>query len=188
MLHHSLLPGHARWAQFLSRLEYVVVDECHHYRGVFGAHVALVLRRLRRICAAYGASPTFVLASATVADPAVSASRLVGLPVEAVTADGSARGEVALALWEPPFVSFDGENGAPVRRAASSEVADLLTDLVVEGVRTLAFVRSRRGAESVALTTARHLDEVAPGPVREGGRLPRRLPSRGPSPARAGAA
>ena len=163
MLHHSLLPGHARWAQFLSRLEYVVVDECHHYRGVFGAHVALVLRRLRRVCAAYGAQPTFVLASATVAEPAVSASRLVGLPVESVTDDGSARGEVALALWEPPFVSFDGENGAPVRRAASSEVADLLTDLVVDGVRTLAFIRSRRGAESVALTAARQLDEVQPG-------------------------
>ena len=163
MLHHSMLPGHARWARFFAQLQYVVVDECHHYRGVFGAHVALVLRRLRRVCAAYGASPTFVLASATVAEPEVSASRLTGLPVEAVTEDTSAKGQVSLGLWEPAFTSYEGENGAPVRRAATAEVADLLADLVASGVRTLAFVRSRKGAESVALTAGRLLDEVQPG-------------------------
>jgi DEAD/DEAH box helicase domain-containing protein len=163
MLHHSLLPGHARWGQFLSRLQVVVVDECHHYRGVFGAHVSLVLRRLRRICAAYGAHPTFVLASATVAEPATSAGRLTGLPVEPVTEDASAKGRVTLGLWEPPFTGHGGENGAPVRRAATAEVADLMADLVAGGVRTLAFVRSRRGAESVALTAARLLDEAVPG-------------------------
>jgi DEAD/DEAH box helicase domain-containing protein len=177
MLHHSLLPGHARWSRFLSQLELVVVDECHHYRGVFGAHVALVLRRLRRLAAHYGASPTLVLASATVADPAVSAARLTGLHVEAVTEDSSARGQVSLGLWEPPFASYAGENGAPVRRAATAEVADLLADLVAAGVRTLAFVRSRRGAETVALTTQRLLDEAVPGLSREvaayrGGYLP----------------
>ena len=163
MLHHSLLPGHARWARFFASLRYVVIDECHHYRGVFGAHVALVLRRLRRICATYGASPTFMLASATVADPATSAARLIGLPVEPVTEDTSAKGRVSLGLWEPPFTAYEGENGAPVRRAATAEVADLLADLVASDVRTLAFVRSRKGAESVALTAARLLDEVAPG-------------------------
>ncbi len=163
MLHHSLLPGHARWARFFSQLQYVVVDECHHYRGVFGAHVALVLRRLRRVCASYGASPTFVLASATVAEPEVSAARLTGLPVEAITEDTSAKGQVSLGLWEPAFTSYEGENGAPVRRAATAEVADLLADLVSGGVRTLAFVRSRKGAESVALTAGRLLDEVEPG-------------------------
>jgi DEAD/DEAH box helicase domain-containing protein len=145
MLHRSLLPGHARWSRFFAALQYVVVDECHHYRGVFGAHVAQILRRLRRVAASYGAHPTFVLASATVAEPEVSAGRLTGLPVTAVAEDGSARGRVSLALWEPPFTSYGGENGAPVRRSASAEVADLLTDLVVEEVRTLAFVRSRRG-------------------------------------------
>ncbi len=163
MLHHSLLPGHARWARFFAQLRYVVVDECHHYRGVFGAHVALVLRRLRRVAASYGASPTFVLASATVADPALSAHRLTGLEVEAVDEDSSARGQVTLGLWEPPFTSYGGENGAPVRRAATAEVADLLADLVAGGVRTLAFVRSRKGAESVALSAARVLDEAVPG-------------------------
>jgi DEAD/DEAH box helicase domain-containing protein len=160
MLHRSLLPVHGRWSSFLGSLRYVVVDECHHYRGVFGAHVSHVLRRLRRICALHGAHPTFVLASATMADPATTASRLTGLDVLPVTGDASPRGQVALALWEPAFTSWAGENGAPVRRAASSEAADLLADLVAEGVRTLAFVRSRRGAEQVALTAAGHLAEV----------------------------
>ncbi len=177
MLHHSLLPRHAQWASFLGSLRYVVVDECHHYRGVFGAHVAHILRRLRRICAMYGAHPTFVLASATVAEPEVAASRLVGLDVLAITADHSPRGQVSLLLWEPPFTSYAGENGAPVRRAASSEVADLLADLVAEDIRTLAFVRSRRGAEQVAATAAELLAEVDPSlPARvasyRGGYLP----------------
>ena len=162
MLHRSLLPGHARWSRFFARLRYVVVDECHHYRGVFGAHVAHVLRRLRRICAMYGASPTFVLLSATVAEPEVFAGRLTGLDVLALTTDHSPRGQVAVGLWEPPFVSYGGENGAPVRRAASSETADLLADLVAEDVRTLAFVRSRRGAEQVAITAAELLAEIDP--------------------------
>jgi DEAD/DEAH box helicase domain-containing protein len=162
MLHRSLLPGHEHWHHFWRTLRYVVVDECHHYRGVFGAHVAQVLRRLRRVCAVHGSSPTFVLASATVAEPATAAGRLTGLPVHAVTDDASPRGSVALGLWEPPLTSYAGENGAPVRRAASSETADLLTDLVVEGVRTLAFVRSRRGAEQVAMTAAGLLEEVDP--------------------------
>ncbi|MCW2858078.1 MAG: box helicase domain protein [Marmoricola sp.] len=162
MLHRSLLPGHERWSRFFSALEYVVIDECHHYRGVFGAHVSQVMRRLRRVAALYGADPTFVLASATVAEPEVAASRLTGLPVVAVTDDASPRGRVALALWEPPFVSHGGEHGAPVRRSVGAELADLLTDLVVENVRTLAFVRSRRGAETVALTTRRLLGEVDP--------------------------
>lgn len=162
MLHHSLLPGHARWASFWKSLRYVVVDECHHYRGVFGAHVAQVLRRLRRVAARYGASPVFVLASATAASPADTAARLTGLEVDAVTDDASPRGQVAVGLWQPPLTSYDGENGAAVRRAASSEAADLLADLVSDGVRTLAFVRSRRGAEHVALTAAELLREVDP--------------------------
>ena len=163
MLHRSMLPAHARWSRFFAMLDYVVVDECHHYRGVFGAHVAQIMRRLRRVCALYGSHPTFVVASATVAEPEVAAGRLTGLPFVAVTEDGSPRGQVALALWEPPFVSHGGENGAPVRRSATAEIADLLTDLVLENVRTLAFIRSRRGTETVSMTTRRLLDEVSPG-------------------------
>ena len=162
MLHRSLLPRHERWAGLFRSLDVVVVDECHHYRGVFGAHVAQVLRRLRRVCAFHGSDPTFVLASATVGNPAEHASRLTGLDVMAVSHDDAPRGEVALALWEPRFTSYAGENGAPVRRAASSESADLLADLVAQGVRTLAFVRSRRAAEQVATTTAGLLAEVDP--------------------------
>ncbi len=101
LVHHSLLPLHERWAPFLRRLRYVVIDECHVYRGVFGSHLAALLRRLRRVCARYGASPTFVLASATVRDPGDHASRLVGLPVAAVTGDGSPREAMTFALWEP---------------------------------------------------------------------------------------
>lgn len=162
MLHRSLLPGHDRWARFFSMLSYVVIDEAHYYRGVFGAHVAQVVRRLRRIAAKYGASPTFVLASATVAEPASTAERLTGLPFTAITNDTSTRGETTLAFWEPPFQSFGGENNAPVRRSANAEAADLLTDLVIDNVRTLAFVRSRRGAEGIAAAARRMLGEVAP--------------------------
>ncbi|WP_370247025.1 DEAD/DEAH box helicase [Nocardioides sp.] len=162
MLHRSILPGHERWVGFLRALRFVVVDECHHYRGVLGAHVAQVLRRLRRVCAHYGSDPVVVLASATTADPAVTAGRLVGRPAVAVTDDGSPRGRITLGLWEPPLTTLTGENGAPVRRSATSETADLLTDLVVEGVRTLAFVRSRRGVEQVALTASTALAEVDP--------------------------
>ncbi|POM26495.1 ski2-like helicase [Actinomadura rubteroloni] len=162
MLHRSLLPGHARWASFLRRLRYVVVDEAHGYRGVFGSHVAQILRRLRRVCARYGAEPTFVLASATTSEPAAAASRLTGLPVVAVDDDASPRGPATFALWEPPLTELRGERGAPVRRTATAEAAALLADLVVEDVQTLAFVRSRRGAESVALGAKRALAEVAP--------------------------
>jgi len=162
LLHRSMLPGHERWSSFLRALDYVVVDECHVYRGVFGSHVANVLRRLRRVAARYGSTPTFVLASATSGDPAASASRLVGVPVEAVSDDASPRGATSFALWEPPLTDHGGENDAPTRRTATAETASLLTDLVVGGVRTLAFVRSRRGAEAVAMTSRDTLAEVDP--------------------------
>ncbi|MEV7398363.1 DEAD/DEAH box helicase [Aeromicrobium sp. NPDC092404] len=166
-LHHSILPAHARWARVLGGLSHVVIDECHHYRGVFGAHVAHVLRRLRRVCAHYGAEPTFVLSSATVAEPEVFAGRLTGLDVVPVTDDASPHAARTIALWEPPLlpgrdpVSGDQTEGV-VRRAATTEAGELLTDLVIGKVRTLAFVRSRRGAESVAATAQRRLAEVDP--------------------------
>ncbi|MHA6628275.1 DEAD/DEAH box helicase [Pseudonocardia sichuanensis] len=163
MLHRALLPRHAQWAVFLRRLEFVVVDECHTYRGVFGSHVALLLRRLLRVCARYGSRPTVVLASATVAEPAAFAGRLTGRDVVAVTDDGSPAAGRTVALWEPPLLpELSGENGAPVRRPAGTEAARMLADLVLEGARTLAFVRSRRGAEVTALTAQRLLAEVDP--------------------------
>ena len=162
MLHAGILPGHARWARFFKALQFVVIDEAHAYRGVFGAHVAQVIRRLRRICAAYGSEPVFILASATTAEPALAAERLVGQPVAAVTEDGSPRGETAFALWEPPVVSARGEHGAPVRRSAVAEVADLLGDLVLEEAQTVAFVRSRRAAETVAAAVRDRLLQTRP--------------------------
>ncbi|MHA6619493.1 DEAD/DEAH box helicase [Pseudonocardia sp. DLS-67] len=164
MVHRALLPRHGRWAMFLRRLQFVVVDECHTYRGVFGSHVALLLRRLLRVCARYGSRPTLVLASATVAEPAAFAARLTGRDVVAVTEDGSPAAGRTVALWEPPLLpEITGENGAPVRRPAGTEAARMLADLVVEGARTLVFVRSRRGAEVAALTAQRLLSDVDPG-------------------------
>ena len=152
LLHHTLLPGHERWRAFLRALRYVVVDECHVYRGVFGAHVSAVLRRLLRIAARYGAHPTVVLASATVAEPERLASTLVGQPVVAVTQDASPRRETLVALWEPPA----GEDGS--RRGTVAEAASVLADLVDTGVQTVAFARSRQGVEVVASRTRQELE------------------------------
>ncbi|TVT36609.1 DEAD/DEAH box helicase, partial [Amycolatopsis rhizosphaerae] len=161
MLHRGILASHARWARLFRKLAYVIVDECHGYRGVFGSHVALLLRRLQRVAHRYGSSPVFVLASATMADPAGFARRLIGQECAAVVEDGSPRGARTVALWEPPLLEdFSGENGAPVRRSAGAEASRILAELVVEGARTLAFVRSRRGAELTALGARRILSEV----------------------------
>ncbi|MER5356877.1 DEAD/DEAH box helicase [Streptomyces sp. NPDC002785] len=160
MLHRGILPSHPRWSSFLRALRFVVIDECHTYRGVFGSHVAQVVRRLRRLCARYGANPVFLLASATAAEPSVAAGRLTGLPVREVADDASPRGEMVFALWEPPLTELHGEKGAPVRRTATAETADLLTDLTVQGVRSVAFVRSRRGAELISVIAKERLAEV----------------------------
>ncbi len=161
MLHHSLLPLHARWNGFFRKLRVVIVDECHTYRGVFGSHVAHVLRRLRRIAYHHSAGePVFVLASATISEPAQCASRLTGRPVQAVSTDSAPRAPLTFALWEPPLTGGRGEAGAPLRRAATAEAAQLLADLVRCDVAALAFVRSRRGAESVALSARRHLADA----------------------------
>jgi DEAD/DEAH box helicase domain-containing protein len=156
MLHQGILPGHERWSAFLGRLAFVVVDEAHTLRGVFGSHVAAVLRRLRRLANRYGADPTFVLASATLGNPAELASRLVGLPVEAVSTDGSPRGRVTFALWEPPLL--DETSG--LRRSANVDSANWLAAGVEAGVRTLCFTRSRKAAELVATYTRRRVAEV----------------------------
>jgi DEAD/DEAH box helicase domain-containing protein len=166
MLHRVLLPRHARWSGFFSRLRYVIIDECHGYRGVFGSHVGHVLRRLRRVVAHHAAPgeaagpgrPVFVLASATVGTPGVCARLLTGLDAEEVTDDGSPRGPLAFALWEPPLTDARGEAGARLRRTATAQAAELLSRLVRENVQTLAFIRSRRGAEAVALAARRSLD------------------------------
>ncbi|MEB3065575.1 DEAD/DEAH box helicase [[Mycobacterium] zoologicum] len=166
MIHLSMLRNHARWAVFLRGLRFVVVDECHYYRGIFGSHVAMVLRRLLRLCARYsgsGTGPTVIFASATTAAPGASASRLIGRPVAEVTEDGSPHGARTVALWEPALrTDVTGEHGAPVRRAAGTEAARVMADLIAEGARTLTFVRSRRGAEVTALAARTRLESIAP--------------------------
>jgi DEAD/DEAH box helicase domain-containing protein len=170
MVHLAMLRNHARWAVFLRGLRFVVVDECHYYRGVFGSNVAMVLRRLLRLCARYSpdrattsSMPTVIFASATTAEPGATAAELIGHPVQEVTDDGSPQGARTVALWEPALrTDVVGENGAPVRRSAGSEAARVMADLVAEGARTLTFVRSRRGAELTALATRARLADIAP--------------------------
>jgi DEAD/DEAH box helicase domain-containing protein len=152
-LHASILPAHPRWRGFMKQLRLVVVDECHGYSGVFGSHVAHVLRRLRRICKHHGgAEPTFILASATIADPAGTARLLTGLDAIPVNEDGSPRAPVSFALLTP-------------RGSAADAAATMLSKLVSERVRTLAFARSRREAEMIAIgareRAPEHADRIA---------------------------
>ena len=169
MIHLSMLRNHARWAVFLRHLQYLVIDECHYYRGIFGSNVAMVLRRLLRLCARYSATgadfsgPTVIFASATTAQPAATASELIGQTVAEVTEDGSPQGARTVALWEPALIAdLVGENGAPVRRSAGAEASRVMADLIAEGARTLTFVRSRRGAELAALGARARLADTAP--------------------------
>jgi DEAD/DEAH box helicase domain-containing protein len=159
MLHVGILPAHARWATFLMRLRYVVLDELHTYRGIFGTHVAHVVRRLRRLCAHYGSQPTFLFGSATIGAPGALASAISGVEVEEITDDGSPRGERLFAVWEPPLL--DEESGA--RESPNREAATVLAALVREGYRAIAFTRSRKGAELVAAAAKSRLpDALAP--------------------------
>jgi DEAD/DEAH box helicase domain-containing protein len=153
MLHAAVLPGHARWADFFLRLSLVVVDEAHVARGVFGSHVAMVLRRLRRMVAHYGGAPSFVMASATIGNPSELASRLTGLPFGEVTDDASPRGEKLFVLWDPPLIDPD----LGLRRSAVTEASWFLRDLVASGTRTIAFCRTRKAAELVAEFARREL-------------------------------
>jgi DEAD/DEAH box helicase domain-containing protein len=159
MLHLSLLPDHARWADFFLRLSLVVVDEAHVCRGVFGSHVAMVLRRLRRLIASYGGDPRWVMATATVGNPDELARRLTGLEFEAVVEADAPSGGKLFALWNPPIT--DEETGA--RRSALSEASWMLSRLAEDGVPSIGFTRSRRAAELLAEFTRRSL----PGGLRD---------------------
>jgi DEAD/DEAH box helicase domain-containing protein len=158
MLHAGILPDHQRWADFLLRLSLVVVDEAHVARGVFGSHVAMILRRLRRLVAHYGGEPRFVLASATIGNPAELAERLVGVPFDAITQDASPSGERLFGLWNPPVI--EEESGA--RRSALTDASTIVAALAESGVRSIGFTRSRRAAELLAEFARRAL----PGDLR----------------------
>ena len=186
MLNYSILSNHRQWASFLRGLRYVVLDEAHSYRGVFGAHIANLLRRLRRVCALYRTVPVFYGASATSSNPVESFSKLIGVPQQAVTAiteSTSARGETTVALWEPEFmppkahdqlakgarstqqqaVQSKAEQEAPRRVSPVEQGAQMLTDLVLSRTRSLVFAGSRRSVEILSQKTQRYLDEVEAG-------------------------
>jgi len=165
MLHVGVLPHHDRWGDVLSNLAYVIVDEAHVYRGVFGSHVANVLRRLRRLARVYGADPQFLLASATIANPGELASRLLGVETTVIGDDAAPRAERTVALWNPPLT--DEELG--LRASALGEASKLLADLVERGLRTLCFAKSRRAAELIHRFTADRLgDDSLLSPYRAG--------------------
>jgi len=189
LIHRSLLPRSSAWARVLRHLDFILIDEAHHYRGVFGSHVAMVIRRLRRLAAIHGSDPTVICASATMASPAEAVGRLIGAPVTAIDVDSSSHAQVTAVLWEPPEAIVPGASAEPPlsglpgasaepplsgwtarhdpdraapRRSPLAETADLLADLACAGHRTLAFVRSRRGAEVVAQRARDSLTEVSP--------------------------
>jgi len=153
MLHLGILPNHTLWAHFFANLKYVVIDEAHVYRGVFGSQVACVLRRLRRVCEFYGAKPQFICCSATIANPGQHIERLVGVPAPSaslrtslvVDDDGSPRGAKDFVLWNPPFL----DRAKTTRRSANSEATDLFVEMARQGVRNITFTKARKVAELI---------------------------------------
>ncbi len=157
MLHCSILPYHSKWNRFFSELRYVVVDEAHMYRGIVGANVACVLRRLLRVCWHYGASPTFLAASATVANPGEFVSKLLGREVEVVANDGAPRGRKFFALWNPSPLGKD----SLARRSASDDAVQLLVEAIEQDAQALAFTRTRQATELIHRYTR---EESTPSP------------------------
>jgi DEAD/DEAH box helicase domain-containing protein len=154
MLHVGILPNHPAWAELMANLAFVVIDEAHVYRGVFGSHVANVLRRLRRIAARYGTEPRFLLTSATIANPRELAQRLTGLEEMAVIdVDGAPAAERTVAMWNPPLI----DEALGLRASVLAEAAELLERLVLEGARTICFMKSRRGVELILRLTVDRL-------------------------------
>ncbi|MGF1547995.1 MAG: DEAD/DEAH box helicase [Thiotrichales bacterium] len=139
MLHQGILPHHTKWAQFFESLQFIVIDEIHTYRGVFGSHVANVLRRLRRICRFYGVTPQFILCSATIANPAELAAQLIEAPVSAVTESGAPRGAKHLLLWNPPVINAD----LGIRASARSQTTRIARAAIKRGLKSILFAQSR---------------------------------------------
>ena len=143
MLHIGILPHHTRWARFFGNLRYVVLDELHTYRGIFGGHVANVLRRLRRVCRFYGSDPCFICTSATIANPRELAERLIEAPVTLVDDDGSPQGDKHFILYNPPLV--DRQLG--IRRSSTLAAKEIAIHFLHAGVQTITFARARLTTE-----------------------------------------
>jgi DEAD/DEAH box helicase domain-containing protein len=165
MVHVGLLPNHDRWGDVLSNLRYVIVDEAHVYRGVFGSHVANVLRRLRRLARIYGAEPQFILATATISNPGELGTALIGERVTVVGDDAAPRAERTIVLWNPPLIDPE----LALRGSALAEAARLQASFVERGLRTLTFAKSRKAAELIHRFTAERLgDDRHLSPYRAG--------------------
>jgi DEAD/DEAH box helicase domain-containing protein len=158
MLSLGILPNHTLWANFFKNLQFVVIDEVHVYRGVFGSHVACVIRRLRRLCQHYGSSPQFICCSATIANPGEHVERLTGVSVIVVDDDGSPTGSKDFVLWNPPFVDL----ACTARRSANSEATNIFVEMVKQGIRNITFTRARRVAELILLYARQALAREAP--------------------------
>jgi DEAD/DEAH box helicase domain-containing protein len=161
MLHLGILPNHTLWADFFANLRFVVLDEAHAYRGVFGSHVGCVLRRLWRVCARYGSGPQIIACSATVANPGEHLQRLAGVDPVVVADDGAPTSARDFVLWNPPFV----DRARTARRSANIEAARLFARLVQSGIRTITFTRARRVAELILLYARRILEDESPSLV-----------------------
>lgn len=158
MISMAILPHHERWSEFFFNLAFVVIDEAHTYRGVFGSHVANVLRRLRRVAGFYGTEPKFFLASATILNAVEHAHNLTGLDITPVSQDTAPSGRRKIVLWQPPLL----DPAANLRRSNTTDAAQILAELLANGVRTICFTKSRRAAELVYQSTVRTLKERAP--------------------------
>ena len=182
MLHQGILPQHARWNRFFANLKYVVLDEVHSYRGVFGSHLANVLRRLKRICAHYGSNPRFICCSATIANPRAHAESITGVDMQLIDNDGSPRGPKRFVFWNPPVLADHKIAGTTFdtggeRRSPLWEAVELMTSLVKSHVQTIAFVRTRLMAELILRSTREYLGAISPKLARSveayrGGYLP----------------
>ncbi|MEO7402534.1 MAG: helicase-related protein, partial [Burkholderiales bacterium] len=172
MLHQAILPHHTKWAQFFENLRYVVIDELHTYRGAFGAHVANLLRRLERICAFYKTRPLYIMSSATIANPAELATRLIGREVRAITESGAPQGARHLLVWNPPVVNAD----LGLRASARSQSTQLARLAVQLGLKTIVFANSRLEVEVLTKYLKDHFDRDPRHPARiaayRGGYLP----------------
>jgi len=158
MLSLGILPNHTLWAHFFKNLRFVVIDEAHVYRGIFGSHVACVIRRLRRLCQYYGSSPQFICCSATIANPGEHVERLTGVPAVVVDDDGSPAGSKDFVLWNPPFVDL----ARTARRSANSEATTIFVEMVKQGIRNITFTKARRVAELILLYARQALAREAP--------------------------
>jgi DEAD/DEAH box helicase domain-containing protein len=165
MLHQGILPKHPGWSSFFSHLQYVIIDEIHTYRGVFGSNVANVIRRLQRICAHYGSNPVFIGTSATINNPLQLAETLIGMPMSIIDHDGAPSGSKYFIFWNPPYL----DQTKTERKSANSEAAALMTDLIRERIPTIAFTKTRVVTELMYRYVQDQLQKQSPSLAKKSG-------------------